>query len=65
LPFGRHGECEYCEGGAGYEELMAAAARLRQLTPQNRKPLARKGLPMLSQASGGCSSGGCSSCGSH
>jgi radical SAM protein with 4Fe4S-binding SPASM domain len=66
LTFGAHGECEYCEGGSGYEELMEAAARLRQLTPQNRKPLMRKGLPMLQQSSGGgCSSGGCSSCGTH
>jgi radical SAM protein with 4Fe4S-binding SPASM domain len=65
LPVERHGECEYCEGGTGYDELMAAAARLRVLTPQNRTPMTRKSLPMLSQSSGGCSSGGCSSCGTH
>jgi radical SAM protein with 4Fe4S-binding SPASM domain len=65
LPVARHGTCEYCEGGAGYEELMASAARLRQMTPQNRRPMTRKALPMLSQPSGGCSSGGCSSCGTH
>jgi radical SAM protein with 4Fe4S-binding SPASM domain len=65
LPFGRHGECEYCEGGAGYDELMASAARLKQLTPQNRKPLMRRALPMLQQSAGSCSSGGCSSCSGH
>jgi hypothetical protein len=65
LPVERHGECEYCEGGVGHDELMAAATRLRRLTPQNRKPMMRKGLPMLQTSSGGCSSGGCSSCGTH
>jgi radical SAM protein with 4Fe4S-binding SPASM domain len=31
LPVASHGDCEYCEGGARYRELMQSAATLRQL----------------------------------
>ena len=66
LPFGRHGDCEYCEGGVGYEEIMQSAARLKQLTPGGKRPLARGVLPMLQQpTAGGCGSGGCATCGAH
>lgn len=66
LPFGRHGECEYCEGGVGHDELMHSVERVKALTPGVRLPGARRVLPMLQQpASAGCSSGGCQSCGVH
>jgi radical SAM protein with 4Fe4S-binding SPASM domain len=66
LPFGTHGDCEYCEGGVGYEEMMRSAARLKQLTPGGRKPLTRRMLPLLQQPeAGGCSTGGCSNCAAH
>jgi radical SAM protein with 4Fe4S-binding SPASM domain len=66
LPFGAHGDCEYCEGGVGYEEIMHAADRLKALTPGVKQPLSRRVLPMLQQsAGGGCSSGGCSTCAAH
>jgi radical SAM protein with 4Fe4S-binding SPASM domain len=66
LPFGRHGDCEYCEGGVGHEEMMQSVARLKQLTPGTRQPLSRRVLPILQQAeAGGCSTGGCGSCGAH
>ena len=66
LPFGAHGECEYCEGGAGYDEMMEATARLKKLTPGSRPPLAHRVLPMVQQTqAGGCSSGGCTSCSGH
>lgn len=65
LPFGRHGECEYCEGGTGHDELLRSAARLKALTPGVRLPIARRVLPVLQPAAAGCSSGGCHSCGVH
>ncbi len=66
LPFARHGDCEYCEGGVGYEEMMQAAARLKLLTRGSKQPLRRSVLPMLQQPTeGGCSSGGCQGCSSH
>lgn len=64
LPFGRHGDCEYCEGGVGHEEIVRSAARLKQLTPGVRQPLTRRVLPLLDQSSG-CATGGCSSCSCH
>jgi len=66
LPFGGHGECEYCEGGVGYEEMMLAVARVKAMTPGVTLPTARHPLPMLQQpAAVGCSSGGCQSCAVH
>ena len=60
LPVLPHGECEYCEGGAKYEELRGSAETLR--TGAAAKPK-RKQLPMaMASTSGGCGSGGCSSC---
>jgi radical SAM protein with 4Fe4S-binding SPASM domain len=66
LSFAAHGACEYCEGGAGYEELMRSVARLKQLSPGAKQPLSRRVLPLLQQsAAGGCATGGCSSCSAH
>lgn len=69
LPITPHGECEYCEGGEGYHELMASVASLRRTRQDGAAGVAtgRAFLPMAkSQAtttSGGCGTGGCSSCG--
>lgn len=65
LPFGAHGECEYCEGGSGHEEMMRSAARVKALTPGVKLPGARRVLPVVPQpAASGCgSAGGCHSCG--
>ena len=30
LPIAPHGDCEYCPGGSGYEEMMALAERLKE-----------------------------------
>lgn len=66
LPFGRHGECEYCEDGVGYEEMVRSVARVKAMTPGVKLPSVRRALPMLQQpAAAGCSSGGCGSCGAH
>lgn len=71
LPVAPHGTCEYCEGGAGYHELMRSVASLQQLTPGKQivSKSARSFLPMLGAqthtAGSGCSSGGCSSCSAH
>ncbi len=68
LPFGRHGDCEYCEGGVGHDELLRSAARLKLLPRGSKQPLSRQMLPMLQQPAaggGGCSSGGCQSCSAH
>ena len=49
LPFGRHGDCEYCEGGVGHDELLRSAARLKLLPRGSKQPLSRQMLPMLQQ----------------
>jgi radical SAM protein with 4Fe4S-binding SPASM domain len=60
-----HGDCEYCEGGSGYEEFLRSASALKNrdfkaLRDANSKEAARS-LPVVG-SSGGCASGGCSSC---
>jgi radical SAM protein with 4Fe4S-binding SPASM domain len=69
FPVPPHGECEYCQGGPGYERLLPSLAALRD---QNHpKPgisaFTPPFFPILSEqdnaARNGCSSGGCSSCG--
>lgn len=72
LPVEPHGECEYCEGGSGYESLLPAIAKLKTIapgaSPESRPPNSLF-LPMAGaqagQATGGCGSGGCPSCSSH
>jgi radical SAM protein with 4Fe4S-binding SPASM domain len=67
-PVPPHGDCEYCEGGVGYEKLLASVALLQRSKPamQIRPTLAGRLLPLVetpaSDSSGGCGSGGCSSC---
>ena len=70
LPIAPHGDCEYCEGGQGYEDLMRSVASLKQMTPGRRivakNERSQALLPMLEASSGGdCSSGGCASCSVH
>ena len=68
LPVAPHGDCEYCEGGQGYEDLMRSVASLKQMTPGRRIVSKRNEalLPMLGASAGGdCSSGGCASCSVH
>jgi radical SAM protein with 4Fe4S-binding SPASM domain len=63
-----HGECEYCQGGRGYQELMRSVAALQDCTAA--RPLAPRGdgmlLPLVRVETKdtvlGCSSGGCSAC---
>lgn len=60
-----HGDCEYCEGGTGYDELMKSVEDLRRRARENRLHAnLNRYLPVLSeQGSGaGCSTGGCGSC---
>jgi radical SAM protein with 4Fe4S-binding SPASM domain len=66
-----HGECEYCEGGIGYDELMRSLATVRRARNRQEKQLPsidnEASLPQSNEAvvglGSGCSSGGCSSCG--
>jgi len=59
-----HGECEFCNGGSQYEEILESARRIRSkeidvdswVGPQQI-------LPILNNS--GASTGGCGSCGSH
>jgi radical SAM protein with 4Fe4S-binding SPASM domain len=58
-----HGSCEYCEGGAGYEEIVRSAKSLRA----GDKPIRerRRSLAVVggdSTTEGACSTGGCASC---
>jgi hypothetical protein len=55
-----HGECEYCEGGTGYEQVRSAAEALQsgekdRIAAIPYEPAAR---PMV----GGCGTGSCGSC---
>jgi hypothetical protein len=69
LPVAPHGDCEYCEGGSGYDELRPAFARLKAMRPAAATSSAAGGtfLPMAAASSDAsavvCGSGGCSSCG--
>jgi radical SAM protein with 4Fe4S-binding SPASM domain len=67
LPIAPHGNCEYCEGGVGYSELMTSVASLERIRPAltMRPASAARLLPMANAhaTEGGCGSGGCSSCG--
>lgn len=69
LPVPPHGDCEYCEGGIGYNDLMASVASLRRARPEMtmRPPSVGKMLPLanVQTSGGGCGSGGCSSCSGH
>lgn len=70
-----HGDCEYCEAGTGFEELMHSVDNLRkrgQARVVNAETRSRY-LPVMSisgegasnDAATSCGSGGCSSCSAH
>jgi hypothetical protein len=63
IPILPHGECEYCEGGERYQDLLRSVAALGDRREAKPVPIP---LPILNQqqtAIGmGCSSGGCLSC---
>jgi radical SAM protein with 4Fe4S-binding SPASM domain len=66
-PAPAHGDCEYCEGGSRYGELMETLDVLHQRDASRRiAPASRsRYLPVVAEttvAGGACSSGGCSSC---
>ncbi|MBI3912164.1 MAG: radical SAM protein [Armatimonadetes bacterium] len=65
-----HGDCEYCEGGAAYPDLLLSAANLKNRpAPTLSAFQGTISLPMVSERqtahSGGCASGGCSFCPSN
>lgn len=62
LPVAPHGDCEYCAGGSGYDEMMQSVANLRQSVGTKSRP---RLLPMIAAPSGGCGSGGCRTCAAH
>lgn len=63
FPAPPHGECEYCEGGSKYEELMSTVERLRKREQKGALQTRSRYLPVLTESVGSssCSSGGCSS----
>ena len=69
LPVPPHGDCEYCEGGTRYGEVLRSAAALKDGKRASGAATWIPGspLPMVSEATAattvGCSSGGCTSCG--
>jgi radical SAM protein with 4Fe4S-binding SPASM domain len=61
-PIRRHGDCEYCEGGVGYDDLMQRVAVLKRRTSAAEAATTRnRYLPVMAEPSE-CGSGGCSSC---
>ena len=66
VPVPPHGECEFCEGGSRYAELMQSVEALRHVdSARVSDPGSRRmSLPMMT-AGGGCATGGCTSCGDH
>ncbi len=69
LPIRAHGECAYCEGSIGYEQIRTAAERLKSGIPaapaHNPRLLALAAVTSDDAPAGGCGTGGCSSCRSH
>jgi radical SAM protein with 4Fe4S-binding SPASM domain len=62
-----HGECEYCEGGIGHQDLMREVAALHERDGERRAGTCgqTRYLPVVNEqasSGGGCSGGGCSSC---
>ena len=63
-----HGECEYCEGGARYEEIRQTALSIQETslkhvaTPTVSVPLVTVRETHQAAAGGNCSNGGCAAC---
>lgn len=69
-PAAPHGECAYCEGGAGYESVVRSGQALRALAGEGASstmlPMRPGSLQMAAEPAGnGCGSGGCGSCSSE
>lgn len=57
IPVRPHGCCEYCEAGAGYDEMQKSVAVLEQRVREARVLSGRnRYLPVMASGSGGCSS---------
>jgi radical SAM protein with 4Fe4S-binding SPASM domain len=58
-----HGDCEYCEGGSRYPDLVASAVHLKNidLTSKQASLGESRSLPVMTDRAG-CGSGTCSSC---
>ena len=65
IPVPAHGDCAFCQGGAGHEALLAKATWLEH-RPSGSAPAAapgaRRPLPVLREAE---TEGGCGSCSNH
>ena len=63
IPVRAHGDCEYCEGGVGHDDLLRRAAALKhRLDGGAHAPAtSNRYLPVVAE-SGECGGGGCSSC---
>jgi hypothetical protein len=67
IPIVPHGDCEYCEGGAGHAPLAASAARLRAGAGTIDQPpptIERDGNVFLRVVNIPAAAG-CGSCGTH
>ena len=67
IPIKPHGDCEYCEGGAGHAELAASAARLRENShafARQETTVERAGKVFLNVVNA-TPAGGCGSCGAR
>ncbi len=53
IPVRPHGDCQYCEAGAGYDQMRKSVAVLQQRVRQSRR---NRYLPVVASGSGGCSS---------
>ncbi len=68
LLFHPHGDCEYCQGGEKYEDLMHSLAAVQEGSVVKELAFIKSeqsaSLPILTEqtASAGCGSGGCPSC---
>ena len=81
FPLAPHGDCEYCPGGSGYDELVRSGDALRRgVWPGPAERPASRLLPMLNTdvrtevkvgplrskpTTNACPTGGCGSCNGH
>jgi hypothetical protein len=67
IPIVAHGDCEYCEGGAGHAHLAAAATRLRDgaRTIDQPPPTIERDGNVFLRVVNIPAAAGCGSCGTH
>jgi radical SAM protein with 4Fe4S-binding SPASM domain len=67
IPIEPHGDCEYCQGGSGYDALAASAVRLRENRPAfvEQKVAVEKDGKLFLHVVDGSQSPGCGTCGTH